>query len=186
MPLFHRRIAALVVFALAGTMHAAAADAPKRKPGLWQQTVATSGMQVPPQSMSICTDERTDDILAARANESHNCDRQTVRREGNAFVVEVVCRDGKTTIRTHGRFTGDFSTAYSGEMRSTFDPPMQGMREMTQKIEARWVGPCKPGQKPGDVVLDGVGPMMNMHEMMKADPRRMQELMRQMQQGGPR
>jgi len=52
---------------------------------------------------------------------------------------------------------------------------------MSQKIDARWVGACKPGQKPGDVVMEGMGGM-NMNEMMNADPKKMQEMMRQMQQ----
>jgi hypothetical protein len=185
MPSSYRRIAAFVVVAFATTVHAAGSDAPKRKPGLWQQTLSTTGMPMPPQTMSICTDERTDDLVAARAGETQNCERQSFRRDGNAFVVDAVCRSGNTTVRTRGRFSGDFSTAYSGELRSTFEPPMEGMREMTQKIEARWLGPCKPGQKPGDVALEGMG-QMNMQEMMKADPRRMEEMMRQMQQGAPR
>ncbi|MCC7080070.1 MAG: DUF3617 family protein [Burkholderiales bacterium] len=164
---------------------AASMDAPKRKPGLWQQTVTTTGLAVPPQSMSMCTDEKTDDLTAARAGQSRECQQQSIRRDGNAFVVDAVCRSGDTTIRTHGRFSGDFTARYSGELRSTFEPPMQGMKEMTQIIDARWIGPCKPGQKPGDVMMQGMG-SMNMNELMNADPQKMKELMQQMQQGAPR
>ena len=171
--------------ALAVTAQAVGHDTPRRKPGLWQQTVTTSGMAIPPQSMSMCTDEKTDQLVSARAGESQNCERQSVRREGGVYVVDAVCRSGNTTIRTQGRFNGDFSTRYSGELRSTFEPPMHGMKEMSQRIDARWVGPCKPGQKPGDVVLEGMGGM-NMNEMMKADPQKMKELMQQMQKGAPR
>jgi hypothetical protein len=62
---------------------------------------------------------------------------------------------------------------------------------MTQKVDARWIGPCKPGQKPGDVAVEGMGGM-NMNEVMNADPRQMKEMMQkmqqmqQMQQGAPR
>ena len=51
---------------------------------------------------------------------------------------------------------------------------------MTQ--EARWLGPCKPGQKPGDVIMPnmgGAGGSINVNEMMK-DPK-IQEMMRQQQ-----
>ncbi len=171
---------ASALFALATSPQAAQQDAPRRKPGLWQQSVTTTGAAIPPQSMSMCTDEKTDDLVSARAGESQNCERQSVRREGGVYVVDAVCRSGNTTIRTHGRFSGDFSTRYSGELRSTFDPPMHGMKEMSQRIDARWTGACKPGQKPGDVVMDGVGGM-NMNEMMKADPKKMQDMMQQMQ-----
>ena len=176
---------ACALCALAVTAQAAEHDTPRRKPGLWQQTVTTTGMAVPPQSMSMCTDEKTDQLVSARASESQNCERQSIRREGGVYVVDAVCRSGNTTIRTQGRFSGDFSTRYSGELRSSFEPPMHGMKEMSQHIDARWVGPCKPGQKPGDVVLEGMGGM-NMNEMMKADPQKMQELMQQMQKGAPR
>lgn len=155
-------------------------EAPKRKPGLWQQTLSTSGIGMPPQTMSMCTDEKTDSLLESQATSSARCTQQSIRRQGNSVIVEAVCKDGATTVRTHGVFTGDFMSRYTGELRSTFDPPMQGMKEMTQKIEARWVGPCKPGQKPGDVVLQGMGGM-NLNEMMNADPKKMQEMIQQMQ-----
>ncbi|RPI42776.1 MAG: DUF3617 family protein [Betaproteobacteria bacterium] len=172
------------VWALASA-DAGAQDAPRRKPGLWQQTVTMSGPGAPPQLMSICTDEKTDNLMANRAGSDQKCTQQSVRRQGNAFVVDAVCKDGKTTIHTHGTFTGDFTSRYSGELRSTFEPPMHGMKEMTQKIDARWVGPCKPGQKPGDVMVEGVG-RLNIQEMMGADPQKMREMMQQMQQQQPR
>jgi hypothetical protein len=171
-------IAALGIVTFAAAVDADAQGAPKRKPGLWQQSISHSAQGVPPTSMQMCTDEKTDDLIANRAagNEKQQCTQQSVKREGNAYVVEAVCKDGKTTVRTRGVFSGDFNTRYTGEMRSTFDPPMHGMKEMTQKMEARWVGPCKPGQKPGDVVVEGMG-TMNMNQMMGSDPKKMQEMM---------
>lgn len=166
-----------------------AADLPKRKPGLWQHSMTTLGAPTPPTSVTMCTDERMDKMLADRS-ESQRCSQQTVRRDGNAVVVEAVCTQQNTTVRTKGRFTGDFNSNYTGEMHSTFDPPMHGMKESRQKIDARWLGPCKPGQKPGDVQVQGMGGV-NMHEMMKGmdpqqmqgmDPKQMQEMMRQMEQ----
>lgn len=172
------------VFVLAGTVFAAAvhgasvSDAPKRRAGLWQQTMSGSGM--PTQTMTMCTDEKTDDMLQSKSQGAAQCSQQSVRRQGNGVVVEAVCKDGKTTVRTQGTFTGDFSSRYTGDLRHTFDPPMHGMKEMTQKIEARYLGACKPGQKPGDVAMEGMGGM-NMNEMMNADPKQMQEMMQQMQ-----
>lgn len=176
---------AVTLFAALVSHPALSQDTPKRKPGLWQQTVTTSGVAVPPQTMSMCTDERTDALITARAGENQKCEQQSVRREGGAYLVDAVCQSGKSTVRTRGRFTGDFSTRYAGELRSTFDPPMGGTKEISQTIDARWVGPCKPGQKPGDVVLEGMGGV-NMNEIMKMDPAKMQEMMQQMQKGAPR
>jgi hypothetical protein len=175
---FVRLFAAACVLPALGVMQDAAGQAPKRKPGLWQQTVSGSGM--PPQTMSMCIDEKTDDLMASRANQSQNCEQQSLRREGASFVVESVCRSQGSTVRTRGRFSGEFNSRYAGELRSTFEPPLQGMRESTQNIEARWIGPCKPGQKPGDVAMEGMGGM-NVEDMMNADPKKMKEMMQQMQ-----
>lgn len=173
--------AALILAGALASTQAPAQDLPKRKPGLWQHNVTTIGAPMPPQSMQMCTDERMDKMLSDRAD-GQRCSQQTVRRDGNAVVVEAVCTQQNTTIRTKGRFSGDFNSSYSGEMHSTFDPPMHGMKESRQKIEARWLGPCKPGQKPGDIQVEGM-PGMNVHEMMKGmDPKQMEEMMRQMEQ----
>ena len=174
-------VAVTVVTLLVPSASAAVlSEAPKRKPGLWQQTLSTSGVGMPPQTMSMCTNEKTDSLLESQATGSARCTQQSIRRQGNSVVVEAVCKDGATTVRTHGVFTGDFMSRYTGELRPTFDPPRQGVKEVTQKIEARWIAPCKPGQKPGDVVLQGMGGM-NLNEMMNADPQKMQEMIRQMQ-----
>jgi hypothetical protein len=159
-----------------------AQDLPKRKPGLWQQSMTTIGAPVPATSMTMCTDERMDRMLVQRSEDAERCTKQSVRRDGNAVLIEAVCTHKGTTVRTKGRFSGDFNSNYSGEMHSTFDPPMQGMKEMRQKIEARWLGPCKPGQKPGDTFVEGMGGM-NVQEMMKGmDPKQMQEMMKGMDQ----
>lgn len=153
-----------------------AQTAPKRKPGLWQQNMTSTAAQMPPMSMTMCTDEKADDLLASKATGAQQCSQPTSRREGNAYVFEAVCKDGATTVKARGRFTGDFNSQYSGEIHYTFDPPQRGMKEMTQKLEARWLSACKPGQKPGDVVVDGMGGM-NINQMMGGDPKRMQEMM---------
>ncbi len=171
-----------------------AQDLPKRKPGLWQQSMTTIGTPGPSTSMTMCTDERMDKMLVQRSEGEQRCTQQTARREGNAVVLDAVCTHQGTTVRTKGRFSGDFNSSYSGDMHSTFEPPMHGMKEMRQKIEARWIGPCKPGQKPGDVFVEGMGGMnvsdmpkgmdpKKMQEMMQGmDPKQMQEMMQKMQQ----
>lgn len=178
---FTRPNVLLIVASLATAGVAIAQDLPKRKPGLWQQNMTTTGGPMPATSMTMCTDERMDQMLVDQSQGQAQCKQQTARREGNAVVIDAVCTHQGTTVRTKGRFSGDFNSSYVGEMHSTFEPPKQGIKEMRQKIEARWLGPCKPGQKPGDVFVEGMGGM-NMQEMMKGmDPKKMQEMMQQME-----
>ena len=46
--------------------------------------------------------------------------------------------------------------------------------------EARWLGPCKAGQKPGDVIMPGMQ-KFNMQEMMN-DPQVREMMKRQQKQ----
>ena len=89
---FRATFVACALFAPVVATQAASMDTPKRKPGLWQQTVTTTGLAVPPQSMSMCTDEKTDDLIASRAGQAQECQQQSIRRDGGAFVVDAVCR----------------------------------------------------------------------------------------------
>jgi hypothetical protein len=42
------------------------------------------------------------------------------------------------------------------------------MRESSSTIEAKWLGACLAGQKPGDIVMPGMpAGMPNMQELMK-------------------
>jgi hypothetical protein len=52
-------------------------------------------------------------------------------------------------------FTGAFESAYQGEISSTYDPPMAGMEEGKVLIAAKYLGPCGPDQRPGDVIMPG-------------------------------
>ena len=39
-------------------------------------------------------------------------------------------------------------------------------RDSTSTIEAKWIGACKPDQKPGDIMMPG-GMKMNIKDMQK-------------------
>ena len=149
-----------------GVAGAASSDAPQRKSGLWEMKMSSGQM---PGGMTIqqCVDQKSDDISKMQEPKS-NCTKNVVRREGDKIVAESVCKMQGTTATTRSVFTGKFDSAYKGEIRSTYDPPMQGMRESSSMMEAKWLGPCLAGQKAGDVVMPGMpGGMPNMGELMK-------------------
>lgn len=168
-----------------------AADAPRRKAGLWEITTSSSAAPGTPTTMQQCIDARTDDLMQRQGQEmsKEKCSRNDIRVSGDSVSFDSVCSFQGTTASTKGRFTGRFDSAYRGDMVTTYQPPMMGMKEARTTIEARWVGPCKPGQKPGDIIMPGMGStnmndMMRgnteLQEMMKNNPQ-MQEMMKRMQ-----
>jgi hypothetical protein len=151
----------------------AQADMPKRKPGLWEIKMTSSGGPGGPAVSQHCIDAKTDDLLQQRTQGmgKQACSKNTVRKEGGMTIAESVCKFGDTTATTRTIMSGDFTSNYRGEIYSTYSPPMMGMKEARSVIEAKWLGACKPGQKPGDVAMPGAG-NFNMNDMMKNLPKR--------------
>jgi len=176
LPSRHPRLACIVTLAAATLLGAAsAADMPKRKPGLWEVNAQMAGM---PSAgpMQQCIDQTTDDLMQQRASaQKQNCSVIEIKPQGNRVSVHSVCKVQNSTATTDAVFVGAFDSAYKGDMLTRFNPPLNGLSESKVNIDARWLGPCKPGQKPGDVVMPNVGGM-NVNEMMK-DPR-VQEMMK--------
>jgi len=157
---------------------ALAADMPKRKPGLWEINMNMEGApNVGP--MQQCIDRNTDNLLQQEAERSKpDCSVMDIKQSGSKVTIHTVCKIEGTTATTDGVFEGSFDTAYKGTMKTRFNPPMHGMSESNMTQEARWIGSCKPGQKPGDVVMPNMGGM-DMNKMMN-DPK-FQEMMKQYQ-----
>lgn len=149
---------------------AGAADMPQRKSGLWEIKTASDG--TPGQVMQQCVDQQSDNLMAQRAGAMGKdaCSKNETRREGGSIVVNSVCKFGNSVVTTSGVFSGSFDSAYQGKMTSSYSPPLFGKAESSTTIEARWTGPCKPGQKPGDMVMPGMG-NINLNELMKNMPK---------------
>lgn len=120
---------------------------PARKSGLWNVTLnPADGAE---QQFHECV-ERESDRLAAHG--ATDCSRSEVRREGARVLTESVCKaDGSTRI-VRGNFVGNLDSAFGGELSTTYQPALEGKSEETARYHARWIGPCKRGQKPGDRV----------------------------------
>jgi len=166
---FHPRLgvaAATCLLLAAGAAHAL--DYPPRKPGLWELSIQSedSASKAPAMQTQQCIDAATDKAMREMGSSSGQqaCSKQDMRNEGGKIVVDSVCQIGNTTATTHSVITGDFATAYRMESRSSYSPPMMGRKEGTAFVEAKWVGPCKPGQKPGDMMMPH-GMKMNVLEM---------------------
>jgi hypothetical protein len=136
---------------------AQAQDVPKRKSGLWEVKRTTARTEGKPRIVQMCIDEASDNAIRQLAEGMRNetCKTDKLRRDGDQLIVDAVCKLGQTytTATTHAVITGKFDSAYNIESKSTYDPPMRGKAEGSAVLEARWLGACKPDQRPGDYIL---------------------------------
>jgi Protein of unknown function (DUF3617) len=144
--------------ALFSAQGALAVDLPTRKAGLWEMKVVKTGSPIPDMTMQHCTDETTDKDMNNSVSPlaKQICSKQDVQKTATGFVSDSVCAVGGMSITSHSEIVGDFNSAYtvtssSHADRGTSGPP----RDTTTKIEAKWLGACKPDQKPGDIVMPG-------------------------------
>jgi hypothetical protein len=147
-------------------VQALAVDLPKRKSGLWDIKISRASSDHPSQMLQMCIDQKTDNMALQMAETigKQACSKQEIRREGATIVGDSVCQIGETTATSHSVFSGAFNQSYRGEIRSTFDPPLMGKSENLTTIEARWTGPCKADQKPGDMIMPN-GMKINIRQM---------------------
>lgn len=147
------RCTATALLALAaGCALAGPADMPKRKPGLWQISNTMPGM---PSMGPVqhCIDGSTDNLYKQMGEDAQNkCSPPDVKRDGGKVILRSTCKMGKATASTEAVFSGDFDSAYRGDINVKYDPPLNGMSQTKMTLEAKWLGACKPGQKPGDIV----------------------------------
>ncbi|MFX8385602.1 DUF3617 family protein, partial [Acinetobacter baumannii] len=84
------------------------------------------------------------------------CSKTDISTQGSNLVVDSVCKFGESKVSSHAVMVGDYKLGYTMTSQSTYSPPMMGMTESITKVDAKWMGPCLPGQKPGDVIMKGM------------------------------
>ena len=158
----------LTMLLLSVVTAAGAADLPKRKSGLWEITPTSSSAKGRDISMTLCVDASSDQDMSQQFKPMGQvkCSKQEQKVDGKRITFNSVCDIGKTTATTTGVASGDFDKEYKVETKSTYNPPLGTVKESTNVITAKWLGPCKAGQRPGDVVMSN-GMTMNMNDMMK-------------------
>ncbi|HXX83490.1 MAG TPA: DUF3617 family protein [Casimicrobiaceae bacterium] len=146
---------------------ASAAEPPVLKSGLWE--VVRMSAQEPGRKhvTTMCLD----DSVQAEMREfgmgvaKSMCSQNERSLEGTRMVTTSVCKMGPQTITSKTVMTFKGNTAYHADGSATFDPPMANVRESNMSIDAKWTGPCKPGQKPGDMTLEN-GQTLNIKQQM--------------------
>jgi hypothetical protein len=96
------------------------------------------------------------------------CSKQDIQKTATGYVTDSLCSVAGTSIASHSEITGDFNSAYTVTTTSHSDLGSKGTpRDAVTKIEAKWLGACKPDQKPGDIVMPGGGFKLNVKDMDK-------------------
>lgn len=139
------------------------AKLPLRKAGLWEVTVQShspaglAGARQPPQTVLQCTNNRVESImLLAILPGQENCQEARVidRPKGKmkGYGITTVCRVHDQQINAQVTLQGDLSSVYSGTYSIDY-PSAPQMNSGVVNFQGRWLGGCKPKQKPGDMVL---------------------------------
>ena len=67
----------------------------------------------------------------------------------------MVCNVAGIATTSHSDVAGDYNSAYTVTTQSHSEGGPTSLRDVTTKIDAKWLGACKQGQKPGDIVMPG-------------------------------
>jgi hypothetical protein len=165
----------LILFCLGTVLVAAlpaagarAEDMPLRKPGLWEMKIAKTGSVLPEMTMQHCTDETTDKQMSTAFSPvaKEACSKRDIAKTATGYVSDSVCSVGGGTMTAHADVIGDLNSAYTVKSTVHSDKGAGGVHDVTSTIEAKWLGPCKPDQKPGDIVMPG-GFKMNIKDADK-------------------
>ena len=137
---------------------------PRRKPGLWEiRNAASENLGMPPTSYCVGAETDTAEHHLDRvAGEKGSCTIGPFKRVGISWVAESVCKDSRSVVVSQSIASGDFQTQYRIDTLVFYSPPLaNNKREDKEAVVARYLGPCTAGQRPGDLVVPGMG-VLNM------------------------
>jgi len=141
-----------------------ATDFPTRRPGLWEiRSAAADSIGIPPTQ--YCVGDKTDTAgnhLDRAAGEKGSCTIGPFKRVGISWVADSVCKESRSTVVSQSIASGDFQTQYRIDTLVFYSPPLaNNKREDKEAVVARYLGACAAGQRPGDLVVPGMG-VLNM------------------------
>ena len=141
---------------------------PLRKAGLWDIQMQHEGGQIPSMSVTQCTSEAVDrEFTSEFAHTAKQaCEKTDIQKTATGYVSDSVCSAAGATVKTHAETTGDFNSAYTVKVTTHSEGGRLGTHDNVMTLTAKWTGECKPGQKPGDVIMPG-GFKVNLQDMQK-------------------
>ena len=132
---------------------------PPRKAGLWQTILSEEGSAEKPQVLKICIDALTDQRLGILGTDlsGDTCNSRTYSQQGDgSWGILAECAMGAVVTEYSGSMTGNFDTQYEMKVRSQTTGGSQMNRVTNYVVSSKRLGACAAGQKPGDVINDGV------------------------------
>jgi hypothetical protein len=108
--------------------------------------------------MQHCTDPTTDKEMSDSVSPlaKQICSKRDIQKTATGYVSDSVCTVAGVSMTSHADIVGDFNSGYTVTSTSHSDKGPTGKPlDTTTKIEAKYVGACKPDQKPGDIVMPG-------------------------------
>lgn len=129
-------------------------DFPELKEGAWEIVDKKAGTK-----SRMCIDSATNRAFLAFGKEAQaqmDCDT-SYEKNGDTYVTKARCNmpmiGGMEMVTT---YKGDFNKGYTTETITKMDKPMFGMPATDKSVAvSTWKGPCKPGEKPGDMQIFG-------------------------------
>jgi len=150
---------ALLVSLLSASIGISTADEikpPPTKEGLWEThaTQTQSGKTVSDHSVQMCQSKALTESMQSTAEElrkKNECTSNVTRPSNNSYVEESRCAKGSNAGSvTKVMYTYQGDTATHTEIHMTV-----GGTDTVMVMDAKFLGSCPTGMKPGDVVMNG-------------------------------
>jgi hypothetical protein len=94
--------------------------------GRWRATVTSGGMTMPPSEICYEKQMSLEEAEAVQKSAGVECSENTHNATASGLTGHSVCKMGDTTITSDMTVVGDFTSAYTMEIRSSMDPPPPG------------------------------------------------------------
>jgi hypothetical protein len=157
----HAPIQTTVLVAMLVAANASAVELPAKKVGLWETSSLSSAHPGTPVRVQMCFDADTDHQLSLKADASlkkMGCAAAPVQFVGGNYIYDSTCKLGARTMRTHSVISYPSGGSIHGLTTMNMG---DGAPPTTMTSDSKWIGVCKPGQKPGE------GEIMNMADFSR-------------------
>jgi hypothetical protein len=171
------RIAVVAAVFVCGASVVSAQTLPKMKAGMWESTVVHQGGDAKKDAKgetpktTMCINDSVMELIMKMGQgiSQQMCSKNTSQVSGNKMTGSAECKMGGSTISSTSTTTFNGDSSYRTEAKAVYSPPLNGMKETVTVTEAKYVGPCKAGMKPGDINTMGITMnIMDMNKMMGA------------------